>query len=302
MVSAFNQYQKLANALASVRRWATRWRTHITIVAGLVFVVGLIVSAHALELSREQISVLPILLNVLILTPTGLALAALSLGISARAVGCRIGFREAFSVSAIGQVSEILPIPGNALVRGAALMRAGAGLRDSAWITMLVGLLTVLLAAAFSSVAIVLYGYALGWVGLVATSAGVLVCVVWIAHRTALKLAMSVIALRVLALALTMLRIAAAFATIGVSVDFLEAALFVVSPTLSMAATIVPAGLGVAEITAAALAYFVQITAAAAFTAMAVNRIIGLAVSGAVAFVLISILRPSMASQSGGSQ
>jgi len=269
-----------------LRATASHWRVPLQLAAAAVFIIGLGVSISALDLSLDQLRVWPIVVNFTALAPSTLALAAVSLQLSAKAVGRRIRFREAFAVSAVGRITELLPLPGAAMVRGAALMRAGAGLAASTWIVTLAGVLTLSMAAALAAVPIVTTGFGSGYVVLVAGVAGTVGAAFWIVRRAGAPLALTMIVVRLGIIAIAIGRVSAAFAGINAALDPLEAALFVICATLGTATVVVPGGLGVSESIAAALAYLVQISPAVAFLAIATNRIIGLVASGVVAFTL----------------
>ncbi len=271
--------------LPAIRRFATRWRVPILILAAAGFFAGIWYSVRALALDWSDLSVGPILLVLLVLAPLTLAAASLSLQVSARALGLRIGFVEGVKVSALGNVAELLPLPGGAVVRGSALMRAGARLGESAWIVTLGAVLMLCLAAAVAGVPMILLRPAIGWPVALAGFGGAAVVAWWIARRSSVHVALAMVGARAMIAAVTVGRIAAAFAAIGFEVGLREAALFSVSATLGNAVTIVPAGLGIAEGIGAALALLAPTPPAAAFAAVALNRILGLCVSGTILLV-----------------
>jgi len=270
-----------------LRKAAARWRVHLIVAAAALFAVGLGVSIGSLDLTWNQVAIGPALLILGGLGPLTLVTASLSLQLSATAVGRQIGFRDGLSVSAVGSIAELLPLPGGAMVRGAALMRAGAGVRDSTWIVMLTAVLTLSMATALGSAPLIAAGSGLGYLFLAAGSGGTLVSVVWIARRARTSLALAMVALRLVILVLGVARVSAAFAAIGLAIRPIEATLFVISSALGSAVSIVPAGLGISEAIAAALALLVAVPPAAAFVAVALNRILGLFVSGTFALLLV---------------
>ena len=92
------------------------------------------------------------------------------------------------------------------------------------------------------------------------------------------RLVVAMVAVRFVTLAVTVLRLIVAFATLGEDLGWIEAALYAVAPTLGTAVGIVPAGLGINEAIAAGLATLVAGSSATAFLAVALNRALGLAV------------------------
>ena len=265
-----------------------RWRRPLTICAVVVLVGGMAVSVWALDLEWADIGWGALLLNLLLLSPLRLAVAALNLQLLALAVGRRIPYVEAFTISAIGRVAEVLPGPGGALVRGGALMRAGARIGESAAITLLTGFLTLAISLALSGAAMALAGFDAGLAILASGGLGTAVCAGLIARRAGVLLTAGILAQRLALLGLGVLRLMTAFAIIGVGIDGVQAAIFIVCTTLSSAVTVVPAGLGVAEAAAASLAYFVDISPAAAFLAVGVNGVLGLVFCSSVALLAMA--------------
>lgn len=265
-----------------------RWRHPLTIGAVVVLVGGMAVSIWALDLEWADIGWGALLLNLLLLSPLRLAVAALNLQLLARSVGRRIPYVEAFTISAIGRVAEVLPGPGGALVRGGALMRAGARVGESAAITLLTGFLTLTISLGLSGAAITLAGFDAGLAILTAGGLGVLLCAALIARRAGKLLTAGILAQRFALLGLGVLRLMTAFAIIGVGINGVEAAIFIICTTLSSAVTVVPAGIGIAETAAASLAYFVDISPAAAFLAVAINGVLGLVFCSSVALLAMA--------------
>jgi len=270
--------------VVELRKATARWRVHLIVAAAALFAVGLGVSIGSLDLTWNQVSIGPALLILCFLGPLTLVMASISLQLSASTVGQQISFRDGLAVSAIGSIAELLPLPGGAMVRGAALMRAGAGVRDSTWIVMLTAVLTLSMATALGSAPLIAVGSGLGYLFLAAGSGGTLVSVVWIARRARTSLALAMVALRLVILVLGVARVSAAFAAIGLAIRPIEAALFVISSALGNAVSIVPAGLGISEAIAAALALLVEMPPAAAFVAVALDRVLTLSASGIIAF------------------
>ncbi len=265
---------------------AARWRLPLSLMAAALFAGGLFLSIRSLGLTLAQTSLGPALLILAVLGPLSLVSGAVGLQMLARALGRRIGFLDALTATAVGAMTELLPIPGGALVRGAALIRAGAGLGESAWIVTLTAILSLAMSAVLAGAALIANDNLLGYGLFSAGAAGSLVCVIWIARRAGPRLALAMFALRVVNLVLIVARIVFSFAAIGVSVGPLAAALLALSPVLGSTTSIVPAGIGVSEMIAAALATLVAISPAAAFTAVALNRVLGLACCAAFALVL----------------
>ena len=254
---------------------------------GLVVVVcGAIWSLATLELNWRSLSPGLLFLNLLVLTPLNILIAAIALRVNARTLGCDIPNRRSIYTVATANVAELLPLPGGAVVRGAALVDAGAGIGDSTRIIILTSLLTLFMTLTLSLVALTLLADP-AWVWLcMASGMGLAGVLVILNRHAAPRYIVAIIAVRIAMLILTVLRVAVAFATLGLLISWTEAALYAVAPTLGAAVAIVPAGLGVNETVAAGLAALIGGSAATAFLAVALNRVLGLCAGAVMAVAL----------------
>lgn len=273
-------------AAAPVRVWhrlqGPRFRGWFRMIGLVVLLTGCLWSVNALDLRLSELSLVFLLLNLLVLSPLLLVVAGATLGLTARALGVRIVLAKAVQTAALANVAELLPLPGGALVRGAALNRAGAGLADSALMIVSTSVLTLFMSVSLSAVALGLLGQTLGWwvAGIGAT--GVIMTLVWLSRRVRWRLLILIFAIRILTLGINIARLAVSFAAIGVAADLARASLFSVATSLGSTVAIVPAGFGVNEMIAAALATLVATPPAAAFLAVALNRALGLSAGAAL--------------------
>ncbi|MDJ1018397.1 MAG: hypothetical protein QNJ35_17945 [Paracoccaceae bacterium] len=271
---------RVSRARAALGRPGARRALKIT---GLtVLVAGAVWAVAALDLTWADLSLFHLALNVLLLTPAMLAVAAVAFRITARALGRKVSAGKALRTVAAANVAELLPLPGGAVVRGAALVEAGAGVGEATHIVLMTALLTLGMTVALSATALGLMADPVWhWLGLAAL-AGVAVILVFLSRRVGPGHLASMVAVRIMALALTVLRLGVAFATLGTVIGWREAALYAAAPTLGATVGIVPAGLGVNEAIAAALAALIAASPATAFLAVAMNRAIGLATGAAL--------------------
>jgi len=280
--------QELVSRARALKQRASRWRFPITLFAGSAFIFGVFISYRSLSISVEDINIFSLSLIFFIYSPIRLILSAFNLQVTAKVLERRISLISGVSVSAFATVAEILPIPGGAIVRGGALMNAGAKARESAWIVTATAILTLSMAAALGALSLAVSGYEVGYAAVVAGTAVTVLSLRSIWRRGGWRVAVELVLLRLIQLVLSMVRMVAAFSAVGAPIDFRNAALFVVSAALGTSAAIVPSGLGVSEAIGAALATLVNISPAAAFLALAVNRIIGLVSSALIALLLVS--------------
>jgi hypothetical protein len=261
-------------------------------VVGLaVLLGGAVWSVLMLELRLAQLSVGYLLLNLLILSPLNLFLAAVTLRITANALGKDLSVTDALKTSAVANVAELLPFPGGALVRAAALVQAGAGVLDSGRIITLTSVLTLAMTIVLSAGALAVMGHPAG-IGIAAAGvAGTAGALLWIGRRVKGRILVAMVLARLATLALSVVRLWVSFAMLGMTVGLTEAALYTVATSIGSTVAIVPGGFGVNEAIAAGLAALVAGSAAAAFLAVATNRALGLLAGAAISFAFLVVRR-----------
>jgi len=251
----------------------------------LLLVGGALWSWRVLDLDAAQLSPGLLVLNLVVLSPLNLLIAAITLRITARALDRDIGTAESLRVVAAANVAELLPLPGGAMVRGAALVKAGAGVVESARIVTLTAMLTLAMSVAVSAAALAVLGVRAGsWLAILgaALSVGLLALFARTMTRAILT---GMIAVRLATIALSVVRLSVSFAILGVGVGLGEAAVYTAATSLGSTVAIVPAGFGVNEAIAAGLATLVSASPAAAFLAVALNRALGLLAGAAIVLV-----------------
>jgi hypothetical protein len=270
-------WNRVSAAMQPFRRWEERHRRFVLTTAILVFVIMLVWSFCALDLAIWKLRPLPFLLLFCILSPLSVVYGAQGIGLLARVVGKKMPFSTAFRASAVGQIAEILPLPGGAIVRTIALTRVGARPVESAVLVTATALLWISLAAVGAGVVIMWDSHAAGVLfavlGLLCSSA-ILGWIGWLAN---LRVMVFTLLHRLAGLVLTALRLSLSFAIIGVAVSPQDTMPFVLASIAGSAASIAPAGLGVSELLAALMANGLGSATAAAILAVALNRLIGLA-------------------------
>lgn len=261
---------------AQVRAFASRFRTPLTILAVMVLVGGTIVCAR--ELDFAKIRILPVLLNFLVLGPAMFCLSVLGLQQLARLVGTKIGFWEALRAMIYGGVAELLPVPGSAIARGAALVKSGAGLKKSAIVMAWSTVQTLGLSGMIGAVPIILVYPAFGSLLGGASICLFAVSMLWMARQTGNVIA--IVSVKIAMIFGSALRAILGFAAIGHPIAPIKSLVFAIEGALTSVVGIVPAGIGVGELFSAALALTVAVPPAAAFLAKVVNRLIGLVFLG----------------------
>ncbi len=279
--------RRAAQAVAAARAWGRRHSRVILAVAAAAFVVGMALSVRQLGLDRESVRLGPLLLALALGGPASVAAKALELQLCARAVARRVGFVDAVVVTSAATVANLLPVPASLAVRGGALVNAGAGLRETGVVLLLAGLMWLGMAIAVTGAA------AGGLAGGVAAALGgvaALVVAAMIARRGGAAVAGGFVAVRAALLGTLILRLWLCFAAIGAPLPAAEAAYYAVAGVIGNLAMIVPAGLGVSEGAAALMAQAAGGSAAAAFLALGLNRLLGLLLCGVIA--TLGMIRP----------
>jgi hypothetical protein len=281
-------------ALRRVTRWRTpppRWRGLILLLAGAIFVVGIVLSLRGLDLSAADVVWWPIGVLALVGTPLTILLNAAELRAMARCLDERteLSWARAVRVVVIATAANILPLPGGALVRVQALSSGGAGLARATAINLIAAVLWLGASVALAG------GAALAHVPLAGTLAlvgGGLAIVVGIAavRPVAARWAPSAVAVLLgVEVATTLLHAAKlllALVALGIAAGLSEALVLGVAGPLSAAAGIFPSGLGLAELLSALLAPVVALSAAAGFGATALVRLVGLVSTAPLALFL----------------
>ncbi|MEL6167667.1 MAG: hypothetical protein AAFR35_03190 [Pseudomonadota bacterium] len=271
-------------------------------IAGFLLLLGGTVwSVRLLDLDFWSLRPVPLVINLLVFAPLVLMVAAVTLRQTAAALGRQIPLRRAVAIVAHANVAELLPIPGGALVRGAALVQAGATMGDATRMVVITAVLTLSLSVACSALAFVWLGQPIGWLLVAGGGASAAVSAVLIWRKAGLWLTTGIVAIRFVTIGLSTVAVWLSFSALAHPASLVEAALLVVSATLGTAVSIVPAGLGINEAIAAGLARLVAIDAAAAFLAVALNRVVGLAAGAALVAMLGMTGSDKLQAEGGGS-
>ncbi len=269
----------------STKHWSAVHRVWIISIASLFFFGGVIWSAVALDVRWNDLNYVAIFAVVLIL-PVSMIFNAYELVLCANATGGKLGLQKALGFSSTATIANVLPVPASSLIRGGALVSAGASVVESGKMILIAGLLWLAMASSLSALAILP-----GAFGIASFLAGLAVCVglaIWVGIKSNAGIAIQFLAVRAAMVALLMIRLFLCFVTINVGITLIDTAVFSVAGIIGNAAAIVPAGIGVTESLGALLAPVSGTVAAAAFLALALNRLTGLAGAGLVSLFLVS--------------
>jgi hypothetical protein len=290
---------QLTSLVERARQSLRRRQKPLLLLAIFAVVVGCGLSLDSLDLRWSDVRLAPLLTIAAIIVPLTIAYSALNMVVMAKAAKVRMSFWEGVRVTAYAQVAELLPIPGGAMVRTAALMKAGGKAGQSAELVIAFSLLWVACAACGAGIALRDNSWPLLILG-GGGAAAVMATVVWIGFRFGAVLAAVALILRILGLALTAWRLATSFAVIGVTVSFVSSFTFAFSTIAGSASSIAPGGLGIGESLAAILAEPAGVASSAAFLATALSRLTGVVVCMLFALGSLALQRQPQESPAHG--
>ena len=276
----------IASRLGRAKAFLRQYRLPIGVIATLIFITGVIWSITSLNIAIQDIRWLPILAIFAIMAPVMLIYGGIGLLLLARTLAVEIGYFASIRFAAAAQLAEALPLPGGAMIRTAVLINAGGQVKKSALLVTATALLWISLAAALAGCLLFFNEASHGiWLllGGLFTAVPVLV---WIAKQAGISIACFMLIHRSVGLGLMIIRLTLAFAAVQIVVSPDAAALFAFASIAGSAASIAPAGLGVSETIAAFSASLVSVTPAAAFLAVALNRITGLMATGVISLIM----------------
>lgn len=265
---------RLLPAIGWTRSFIARRRRIMLALATILFVAGFAWSLDAADIAFGAIA-WHWLLGAVVLGFGGVVLNGLELSASAAAIGRRFPAHEAVHLSSVGILSNLLPVPASALVRGGALVSKGATIAESGRILLYVGLLRLSVAGMFTGAALLS-----GPLGLLIIAASALcsaVLFVLIARVGGVLAVFALLALRVGMLAIVAAQLLLGFWALGAAASLIDAALHSIAPVVGSAVGIVPGGLGVSEAIGAGLAVLAAASPAMAFAALALTRLAGYA-------------------------
>lgn len=218
----------------------------------------------------------PIAIAAILLVPVATGLNALEFMISGRLIGISPPFRSALGVTIVGTAANLFPLPGSSLVRIAGLKLGGAGYGRSTESTLFVALMSIGVAFAYAGL----------WMSLVGPIAATAIFLAIGVFSLAAALIWSlrfaagawnyllVAAVKVGSIVVEAARVYLCLLALGVPASFAQASCLAVASVVGSAMSVVPAGLGVREGAAAALASVIALPASIGFLSALLNRIV----------------------------
>jgi hypothetical protein len=274
------RFGALADRAIAVR--STRARRTTYLLAVVLFAVTAAAGFASLPEPTDDARPLLFVVVALVVAPGASVCNALEYALTARYAGSRVRAGDAMGVAVLSTAANLLPLPGAAMVRAAALRRLGTSYAKAAGVTIAASgawlATTALLAGAvLVSGGRVAPGAALGVVG----AAGVVV-----AHRVAgahhlaggVRLTACLVAVEAANVTIGAVRLWLCITGLGLAVDAVQATVLTLASVLASAAGVFPSGLGLREAIASGLGPLVGLPAAVGAAGSALDRLLGLPV------------------------
>ncbi len=260
----------------------------VAALALVLFAAGIVFSLRAdpgllLGLDWQGFSAL------LPLTLLMIVLGGMETRLLANGLGGQMGFSEALRFTAYGSAANILPIPGAAMVRVAALQKSGASIRRASGVTLGAGIVWLGLAVLVAGISIHSMEPWLS-VGISSFGVSLFAAGLAIARRSGLDLRFcaGMIVIKSVSIGLEIVRYTVVITALGYPVGWTQSTLISTAGALGSAVGIAPGGLGIREGTAAMLAAFVSLPPEVGFMAAALNRCVMLSLLAAFSIMILT--------------
>lgn len=287
---------------ARQRRLATgsRWGLVLALIA---FVAGAVLAYVQLPDNIDLRKPVWLVTCAVIGVPGTILVNAVRIQLAGRVAGTGCRLRQAIDISVVSNAANLLPIPGSFLVRIEAIRRMGV---TAGTATISTGILTVAwVAFAFGAAGVLLFldGYRygglltgiIGFGGLLLSYYGIRSRLKGSGHAKLFGHAMATEALGLLVAAF---RLYAIFASFEYSVTSMQAVVLTLAGVIASLAGIAPAGLGLKEASAAAIASYVSLPASMGYIVSSIDRLVAMVVLIPVSALLYgSMVRTQRQSQ-----
>lgn len=254
-----------------------RARATFGVFALILFTSGLVWAYRQNPSVLHQLRWSYALLLVVVLLPMAAIANATRFHVTARTVGSPCTFGRALVIAAFSTAANLLPLPGGMIVRIANLRGTEDGLAGAVSVTVLSAVLAAVVTLMLSASAFVAYERSTLSVTIFgATTFGFLLVLTLLAFSMIRAALFKLLFIEAGVGVLEAIRIVVCFLMIGSILEPEQALVLNASSIVGSAVSVVPAGLGVKEITAAVIAAQISVSPSVAFVALALNRMIGL--------------------------
>lgn len=269
-----------------------RARRIATTLAVLLLISGLIVAIAARPELLQQVNprAWVLLLACVPLTVIGNSTLLWQM---ARIANNRITPARAGLITILSTAANMLPVPGASAVRIAALKTTSNTYRDTSLVTFFTAICRVGTALVSAGVALYLLGFAVAASAILAAGIGATLAASFglrITLHAPTSSVFRLVILQFIMVGIGALRLWLAFSALNQSQSVPEVLVLALAGTISSVLGIAPAGMGLAEASAAGIALLIGVPASAAFLAEALNRITSLLVITPLAVILQRLL------------
>lgn len=240
-----------------------------------LFVVALFYAWRSAGIAIENVNPVPVL-GVLAVVPLTVLTSMWQLRAIGSTSGTSIPWWSAFRVVTLGTLSGLLPISSGTMVRAGAVVYWGGSARLTGHALVLDAVLWLLVSLLYSGGAAGLEGATV--LSAAMTTAGIVLVpiAIIVGKRFARARSVELTGARAVGMFAEVLRLQLCFIALGYAVTFVEVSTLAAASPLSALLFFLPSGLGVREGFTSAVAAAVGLSAAGAFLAAALNRLLGL--------------------------
>lgn len=243
-----------------------------------LFGAALVLAWRRADISLASLDFLP-MLGVVAAVPVGVLVSTWQVREIARIGGVGVRWWRALRVVTLSSLSTLLPMSSGTVVRGGAVVVWGVPVRTAGIVMMLDGMIWACVAFLFSSVAAFTSGAPDLGVGLLTGGLLVLPMAMLLARLPPGRRGRGELVLaRFTGILVQVGRLYACFHALGYGIRIAEASTLIAAGPLASLFFFLPGGLGVEEGFISAVAATMGLSAAGAFLAAALNRLIGLSV------------------------
>ncbi len=264
----------------------------LLVVAAVATVVAVVVAVDRLDVALDDLRAGPLLLAAVVATPLTIALNAAELRATALASGARlaeVSWTRAARTVVLATAANLLPVPAGAALRIQVLHSAGARLTAAAGVQLSAAAVWVGVSLLLAG-AVLLPGSATWGVAGLVSGVGLVVAGLLGVLRTATErpaVAMGwLLVVEVATAVVQALRLWVVLLGLGIAASLAQSVVIATAAPLAAAAGFFPGGIGLAELLSALVAPLAGLPAAAGLLAVALARVLGLAVTVPVALGL----------------
>jgi uncharacterized membrane protein YbhN (UPF0104 family) len=265
--------------------------------AGILFVGATVLAARNLPHVHAHAHYALLVLVGLLGVPAAALVNAAEYVAAGRALGHRVGTLHAARVSIVASAANLLPIPGAVMVRARALRVLGSNYRKSLAVLGGIGVVWLATTGVLSAAVLLVDGKHLG-LGLAFAAGGVVAGIgayglvrIPIGGAAARHWFPRFVLIEIASVGVFAIRFTLVLDGLGFHTSWSQTFTLTISTAAASAVGILPGGLGLREVIAAALGPLVGLKAAVALFAVSVDRIIGLVVLAVMSGILMLIGR-----------